>query len=372
MANGLQRGHLNSLQVVWDYGSFSGLDDRGLLARFVIAATREASLPSRSWSGVTARWSSRSAATGSTIATPPRMPSRRSSWSWPVEPPRIRTPEKLASWLHGVAIRTAKEARSRERKRRRIELRGATMPPTVTGSPDHPPSRLEEAEALHSEIARLPDRYRNAVVLCDLEGLTQQEAATRLRCPTGTIAVRLKRARERLRVRLSRRGLEPSAGLMILGQAPGRSRRSRRASCDRRSGPRSRSDWPRPRLFPRRESGNDDDTREVGDRDDGLDLGLASIWGLASWRLHPRPQSCLRPPPRSRSSSRSPGRFAITTSIWEPPSPHDPSKSGPTSTAGWERSVFREDGGSRRGICCSRSTAGGPARPWRSPRPRSS
>src|SRR5262249_31022533 len=63
-------------------------------------------------------------------------------------------------------------------------------------------------------VSRLPERYRIPVVLCDLEGLTHQEAAQRLRCPLGTIGVRLMRARDRLRVRLTRRGLAPSAGLL--------------------------------------------------------------------------------------------------------------------------------------------------------------
>ena len=51
-------------------------------------------------------------------------------------------------------------------------------------------------------------------MLCELEGLTYQEAAQRLRCPVGTIGVRLRRARERLRERLTRRGLAPTAGLI--------------------------------------------------------------------------------------------------------------------------------------------------------------
>src|SRR6185312_10118406 len=50
--------------------------------------------------------------------------------------------------------------------------------------------------------------------LCELEGLSYQEAAGRLHCPVGTIGVRLRRARERLRVRLTRRGLAPATGLM--------------------------------------------------------------------------------------------------------------------------------------------------------------
>ena len=56
-------------------------------------------------------------------------------------------------------------------------------------------------------------------MLCDLEGLTHQQAAERLRCPVGTIGVRLKRARQRLRERLTRRGVVPSVGVMaaVLG-----------------------------------------------------------------------------------------------------------------------------------------------------------
>ena len=58
-----------------------------------------------------------------------------------------------------------------------------------------------------------PGRYRAAVVLCCLEGLTQQQAAQHLGWPLGTVQSRLARGRERLRVRLMRRGLAPSAWL---------------------------------------------------------------------------------------------------------------------------------------------------------------
>ena len=58
------------------------------------------------------------------------------------------------------------------------------------------------------------------VVLCELEGLTHQEAATRLRCPAGTVAIRLKRARERLRDRLTHRGVDPPASLMVPNLGP--------------------------------------------------------------------------------------------------------------------------------------------------------
>ena len=65
---------------------------------------------------------------------------------------------------------------------------------------------------LHEEIARLPEKYRAAVVLCYLEGLTTEAAAQRLGCPQGTVLSRLSRARDRLRARLTRRGLGLTAG----------------------------------------------------------------------------------------------------------------------------------------------------------------
>jgi WD40 repeat protein len=70
-------------------------------------------------------------------------------------------------------------------------------------------------EALHEEVERLPERYRTAIVLCDLQGLRHAEAARRLGRPVGTISARLSRARERLRDRLSRRGLAIPTGVVV-------------------------------------------------------------------------------------------------------------------------------------------------------------
>src|SRR5262249_954598 len=130
----------------------------------------------------------------------------------------IHQPDLLSQWLHGVALRTAREARmqahrTREREASRIEGTGVE-PIDRTGRPDVLLICREEFEALHEEVSRLPERYRIPVLLCDLEGLTYQDAARRLGCPVGTIGVRLRRARERLRLRMTRRGLAPTAGLL--------------------------------------------------------------------------------------------------------------------------------------------------------------
>ena len=80
-------------------------------------------------------------------------------------------------------------------------------------------SELERGEllaALDEEIDRLPEKYRAAVVLCDLGGMPHEAAARQLRCPVGTIESRLSRGRGLLRTRLIRRGLTPVALGFIL------------------------------------------------------------------------------------------------------------------------------------------------------------
>ncbi len=130
----------------------------------------------------------------------------------------IRQPELLGHWLHGVALRTAREVKMQQLKRKQREAaRSEEIANEPIAAADRPDLQLvccEELEALHDEVARLPERYRVPVVLCELEGLSYQQAALKLRCPVGTIGVRLKRARQRLRERLIRRGVAPTAGLL--------------------------------------------------------------------------------------------------------------------------------------------------------------
>jgi RNA polymerase sigma-70 factor (ECF subfamily) len=116
--------------------------------------------------------------------------------------------ESLGPWLHRVASRVAIRAQAAAIRRERHERQASA-------------SRVEAREGsdpqdigpiLHAEIDRLPERYRGPVVLCDLEGRTHEEAAEQLGCPIGTVKSRLSRARERLRLRLARRGVIPAAG----------------------------------------------------------------------------------------------------------------------------------------------------------------
>ncbi len=115
----------------------------------------------------------------------------------------IRDVEGLGPWLHGVARRVSTRARSRTNRRRATERSGLAIdPPTLADDLD----REELRDVIDGEIGRLPDRYRRPVVLCDLEGVTQAEAARRLNWTEGTVRGRLARARALLRSRLTRRG----------------------------------------------------------------------------------------------------------------------------------------------------------------------
>ncbi len=117
--------------------------------------------------------------------------------------------EQLANWLHGVASRTALDARARADRRRAREHRAFAMS-AAESSPDDATERGELRAAVDEELARLPASYRGAVVLCELDGLSRHAAARRLGIPEGTLSSRLARAKGLLRHRLTRRGLAPS------------------------------------------------------------------------------------------------------------------------------------------------------------------
>jgi RNA polymerase sigma-70 factor (ECF subfamily) len=72
-------------------------------------------------------------------------------------------------------------------------------------------AQRELAERLERAISELPEDYRAVVTLRHVEGLSYEEIADALRCPLGTVKVRLFRARQRLRERM-RPMLGPECG----------------------------------------------------------------------------------------------------------------------------------------------------------------
>jgi RNA polymerase sigma factor (sigma-70 family) len=124
----------------------------------------------------------------------------------------VRVEDSLGRWLYGVSRRVVARARRDSARRSAREGRRAGPVPAPRADPDH----AELLAVLDEEIARLPRRYRAALLLCDLGGLSHEEAASRLGCAVGTIGSRVSRARERLRDRLVRRGVAPSVGIVGL------------------------------------------------------------------------------------------------------------------------------------------------------------
>jgi small nuclear ribonucleoprotein (snRNP)-like protein len=117
----------------------------------------------------------------------------------------------VGNWLYGVAYHTALKARAAAVKRRVKEAQVSDMsrPATLTDN-----TGQDWQPVLDQELSHLPDKYREPIVLCDLEGKTRKEAARQLGVAEGTLSGRLTTAHRRLAQRLTRRGLTLSAGAL--------------------------------------------------------------------------------------------------------------------------------------------------------------
>jgi RNA polymerase sigma factor (sigma-70 family) len=111
-------------------------------------------------------------------------------------------PERLGNWLHGVAQRTAAKLKVAAARRAAHEAAAGHAP-----DPGPDTDWADMRQALDEEIVALPEKYRAPLVMCYLQGLTNEEAARRLGWPTGSMSYRLARGRELLRDRLHRRGV---------------------------------------------------------------------------------------------------------------------------------------------------------------------
>jgi RNA polymerase sigma factor (sigma-70 family) len=117
----------------------------------------------------------------------------------------------IGNWLYGVAHNVARKARA-GRARRELKERDAAKQQRDSTQP-LPVDDLKQV--LDSELDALPNKYRAAIVLCDLIGCTIQEAATEVGCPPKTLGTRLSRARVLLARRLTRRGVTLSVVALV-------------------------------------------------------------------------------------------------------------------------------------------------------------
>ncbi|HZY89417.1 MAG TPA: sigma-70 family RNA polymerase sigma factor, partial [Gemmataceae bacterium] len=127
----------------------------------------------------------------------------------------IRRREAVASWLYGVAYRTAMKAKRSAARRRDHEARLRAVAPQSSPGPT-----WDEVQAvLDEEVQQLAPCFREAFVLCVLEGKSGAEAASELGCKEGTVKSRVNRARRALQRQLERRGVQLTALLAALSVA---------------------------------------------------------------------------------------------------------------------------------------------------------
>lgn len=117
----------------------------------------------------------------------------------------VNPPDAVGSWLFAVAHRTAVYARSVLRRR------AAKLHPLSAEPAAMPAASFDLMAALDAELAHLPDKYRDAVVLCELDGRSLKEAAGAVGVPVGTLASRLARGRQMLAERLRAKGFSITA-----------------------------------------------------------------------------------------------------------------------------------------------------------------
>ena len=130
----------------------------------------------------------------------------------------FRGDSALSSWIYRIAfntamsrLRTSRRARAADRERDRMEsaqldgadgLKVQRHAADWTRMPDELFLRAQLRESVSEAIRSLPEIYRVPVVLRDIEGLSTEEASTRLRVKDQTLKSRLHRGRLMLRQRL--------------------------------------------------------------------------------------------------------------------------------------------------------------------------
>ena len=111
----------------------------------------------------------------------------------------------IDTWLFGITQRVVWSKRRKNQVRQWLFVQNQIdLVPPEPHTPQHELERREENARLYQALDRLPDMYRTAVILYELEELSGEEVARLTGVPLGTVWVRLHRGRERLLQILSR------------------------------------------------------------------------------------------------------------------------------------------------------------------------
>lgn len=118
---------------------------------------------------------------------------------------QFRGAASIDTWLFAIAQRVVWTKRRKNRLRRWLfgQHQSVLVPPEPR-TPQHELERQEQRVRLYQALDRLPDVYRTALILYELEELPGEEVARLTGVPLGTVWVRLHRGRERLMQILSR------------------------------------------------------------------------------------------------------------------------------------------------------------------------
>ena len=119
----------------------------------------------------------------------------------------FRGEASVKTWLFRIAHNVVRGRRRSERVRRWLFARHAEKLPAERVAIVTPLEEIEQREQsarLYAALDRIPDDYRVALILYEIEGLSGEQVAELLGAPLGTIWVRLHRGRARLLCELSR------------------------------------------------------------------------------------------------------------------------------------------------------------------------
>ncbi|QDV38356.1 RNA polymerase sigma factor [Tautonia plasticadhaerens] len=198
----------NALRTLFNLGVIGNLTDGQLLERF---ATRDGEAAELAFAAIVERHGPMVLRACRSVLADPHdaqdafqatflVLARRAEALW------VR--DSIGPWLFSVALRVSRHSRAADARRRRHERRSAEhFSRSVVDDPSVEPDPSESP--LLAELDRLPARFRDPVVLCDLQGRSYDQAARHLGLPVGTLKSRLARGRSRLRDRLRRLGLSP-------------------------------------------------------------------------------------------------------------------------------------------------------------------
>ncbi len=106
----------------------------------------------------------------------------------------------LTTYLYGITRNLVLQRRKHNRAVAEVEVESVEdrLPCAASSDPVEDLSRAQQVRALRAAILRLPVHYREAIVLCELHGMSYEEAASVAGCPIGTIRSRLSRGRDML------------------------------------------------------------------------------------------------------------------------------------------------------------------------------